>query len=418
MDRDLGNNNVEMLCKTCSKQLDNIENGGSFIGKKDILKSPKKVLTANIPVKMDDGSTEIFPAFRIQYNDARGPTKGGIRFHHTVSQTEVEKMAFLMSIKCAVVDIPFGGGKGGVKADASKLSETEKERLSRSYIKEFHEFIGPEKDIPAPDINTNEQVMGWMMDEYQKINGDYEPGIITGKPLSLGGSKGRSYATSLGGSIVLEQYLEKENKGKVSVAVQGFGNVGSYLAKFLHEKGHKVVAVSDAKGGIYDSNGIDITELFEKYGKDGDLTIMDGVEEITNKDLLELDVDVLVPAAIEDQITTDNVEDIKADIILEMANGPTTPEADEVLEQDYTTVIPDILANAGGVTVSYFEWLQNLSHEYWTENEVNKKLEKYMKKAFKQVIEISEERGVSLRKAAYITGIKRVLEAEKMRGNL
>jgi len=410
---------METLCKTCSVQLEKIKNGGRFIDNKEILKTPKKVFTANIPLKMDDGTVEIIPAFRIQYNDARGPTKGGIRFHKNVSQEEVKKLAFLMTIKSSVVDIPFGGGKGGVKIDPSKLSESEKERLSREYIRHFHRFIGPEQDIPAPDVNTNEKIMGWMTDEYEKIKGKKLPGIITGKPLSLGGSKGRSYATSLGGAIILEEYLKEKDIGRVEVAIQGFGNVGSNLAKILHERGHKVVAVSDAEGGILDTNGIDILDLFKKYEKDGDLKNMEGsIEEISNKKLLELDVDVLVPAAIEDQIHEENVDDVKADIILEMANSPITTEADKVLEKSDKVVIPDILANAGGVTVSYFEWLQNISHEYWTEERVNKKLEDYMVRAFKDVLEISKKEGCGFREAAYILGIRKVLEAEKSRGNL
>ncbi len=418
MDIDLGNNSMETLCKTCSIQLDKIKNGGRFIDKKEILKTPRKTFTANIPLKMDDGSVEIFPAFRIQYNDARGPTKGGIRFHQNVSQEEVKKLAFLMTIKSAVVDIPFGGGKGGVKVNPSKISESEKERLSREYIRHFHRFIGPEQDIPAPDVNTNEKIMGWMTDEYEKIKGRKLPGILTGKPLSLGGSKGRSYATSLGGAIILEEYLKEESIDRVEVAIQGFGNVGSNLAKILHDKGHKIVAVSDAEGGIIDNEGIDIMDLYGKYDGDGDLSKMKDVEEISNKELLELDVDVLIPAAIENQIHEENVDKIKANIILEMANSPVTTEADKVLENSNTVVIPDILANAGGVTVSYFEWLQNISHEYWTEEQVNNKLKAYMVRAFKQVRETSENDECGLREAAYILGIRRVLEAEKSRGNL
>ncbi len=418
MDKDLGNKSMELLCDTCSIHLDNIKNGGRFEGKKEILKSPRKVLSANIPLKMDDGSTEIFPAFRIQYNDARGPTKGGIRFHESVSQEEVKELAFLMTIKSAVIDIPFGGGKGGIKVNASNLSEAEKERLAREYVKHFHEFIGPERDIPAPDMNTDEKIMGVMRDEYEKIEGSKEPGILTGKPVAFGGSKGRNYATSLGGSIVLNEYLSEEGRGHVELAIQGFGNVGSHLAKILHEENHKVVAISDAKGGIYDPNGIDVLELFEKYEKDGDLDVVENVEEITNKELLEMDVDVLVPAAIGGQITEDNVEDIEADIILEMANGPTTTEADKILEKSDTVVLPDILSNAGGVTVSYFEWLQNISNEYWTEEKVNKKLENYMKRAYRDIRELSKKEGYSMREAAYRIGIRRVLEAEEARGNL
>ena len=415
MDRELGNKNKETICSICKTHLDRIKTSRNDRDYKKILKSPRKVFSANIPVKMDDGTTEIFPAFRIQYNGARGPTKGGIRFHPSVTREETEELAFLMSLKCSVVDIPYGGGKGGIKVDPSELSEQEKERLSRAYIEEFHEVIGAERDIPAPDMNTDQQNMGWMMDEYEKIEGEKEPGVITGKPLSLGGSKGRIYATSLGGSIVLEEYLKELEEDRAEVAIQGFGNVGSHLARILDDNGHKVVAVSDAEGGIMDPEGLDIQKIFEQYEKDGDLEKF-GNKEISNSELLELDVDVLIPAAIENQITMENVEDIQADHVLEMANGPTTPEADSVLEDRGIPVIPDILANAGGVTVSYFEWLQNISNEYWTEEEVNEKLEKYMKKAFRNVLKVKEDEEVSFRDAAYRVGLERIIEAEKARG--
>ncbi|MFW6046914.1 MAG: Glu/Leu/Phe/Val family dehydrogenase [Candidatus Woesearchaeota archaeon] len=414
MDKELGNKKKGTLCKICSTHLESI-NTDKDEKYKELLNSPKKTVTATLNIKMDNGKTETFPAFRIQYNDARGPTKGGIRFHPSVSKDEVEELAFLMSLKCAVVDIPYGGGKGGIKVNPHNLSKQEKERLSREYIKTFHEFIGPEKDIPAPDMNTDSEVMGWMLDEYEKIEGEKNPGVITGKPVSLGGSKGREYATSIGGSVILEEYLKKIEGEKAEVAIQGFGNVGSQLARILDKKGHKVVAISDAEGGIMDRKGLDIQKIFREYEKDGDLEKFEG-EKISNKQLLELNVEFLIPAAIENQITENNVENLKAEHILEMANGPVTPEADKILEEKSIPVVPDILANTGGVTVSYFEWLQNISNEYWTEEKVNKKLGSYMKQAFRKVYRKSKQKNISLRDSAYNISYKRIVDAEKARG--
>jgi glutamate dehydrogenase/leucine dehydrogenase len=421
MDRELGNKDHETICEHCSLELDRISEAELLTDRDlSVLRSPERVISVNLSVKMDDGSIEHFPSFRIQYNDARGPTKGGIRFHPSVDQDEVEELAFLMTLKCAVVNIPYGGAKGGIIVNPHEISDTELERLSRTYIDAYHGFIGEQQDIPAPDINTDQQIMGWMLDQYEKVEGEKQPGAITGKPPKLGGSKGRSYATSLGGAIVLEQFVDDRDwdKKELDIAIQGFGNVGTHLARILDERGYTVVAVSDADGGIYDPNGLAIQKLLDQYETEGDLTKMEGVEAISNSDLLTMDVDVLVPAAIEDQINEDNMEDVQASSILEMANGPTTPTADGRLADQGVPIIPDILANAGGVTVSYFEWLQNISNEYWEEEKVNDKLEEYMKKAYRAVKEVKEQKECRMREAAYIRAIQRVLEAEKYRGNV
>ncbi|MEM3374802.1 MAG: Glu/Leu/Phe/Val dehydrogenase [Candidatus Woesearchaeota archaeon] len=385
----------------------------------NLLLTPKRIIEVNFPVKMDSGKIKRFKGYRVQYNDARGPTKGGIRFHPNVDLNEVKSLAFWMTMKCAVIDIPYGGAKGGIEVNPKELSQNEIENLSRAYIKAIHEFISPYQDIPAPDVYTNSQIMAWMLDEYEKIKGKHLPGLITGKPIALGGSKGREYSTSLGGAIVLKEYLRilEKNPSEVKLAVQGLGNVGSNIAKILHDWGYKIVAISDSKTGLYDENGLDIPAIIYKKNQNG--TIEDyKAKKITNKELLELDVDVLIPAALENQITKENAHNIKAKIILEMANGPITPEADEILEKKKIAIISDILANAGGVLVSYFEWVQNLYGYYWTEQEINEKLERTMLKAFTEVYEISNTHKTTFRNGAFILAIKRLLEAEKLRGNL
>jgi glutamate dehydrogenase/leucine dehydrogenase len=416
---DLGNKSTETICEVCQVELDRFSEA-SMLTDQDIhlLKHPKRTVSNNLRVRMDDGTTQIFPSFRIQYSDARGPTKGGIRFHPHVSRDETEELAFLMTLKCAVVNIPYGGAKGGVVVDPSELSEAELERLSRAYIREYFDVIGPEKDIPAPDMNTDAKIMAWMMDEYEKMAGEKSPGVITGKPPKLGGSKGRTTATSLGGSIIIDMFVDDQdwNRESTDIAIQGFGNVGSHLARFLDENGYNVVAVSDVEGAIYDPDGLDIQSIFDAYEGNGDLFKADA-EEIGNDDLLELDVDILVPAAIEDQITADNMDDISASSIVEMANGPTTPEADEFLAEKGIPIVPDILANAGGVTVSYFEWLQNISNEYWDRERVEDKLRQYMEQAYRSVTKFKDDEKSTYREAAYARAIDRVLEAEKYRGN-
>ena len=422
MDTDLGPTGTETLCDVCTTELDRVSKVGRLADRElDLLRQPKRRINVNIPIRMDDGSVEVFPSFRIQYNTARGPTKGGIRYHPSVNADEVDELAFLMSLKCAVANIPFGGAKGGIQVDPSRLSEGELERLSRAYIKEYHRNIGPETDIPAPDVNTDGRIMAWMRDEYESITGQQAPGVITGKPVGLGGSEGREYATSLGGAVILDEFVNEVGMTRegTTVAVQGFGNVGSYLAKFLHERGYDVVAVSNVDGGIHDSSGIDVPALFDAYESSDDLFEF-GAAEITNADLLTLDVDVLIPAAIENQITEANMAEVQADAVLEMANGPTTSRADEHLTERGIPVIPDILANAGGVTASYFEWVQNTTNEYWTEERVREKLATQLREAFADLREIkaASETTRTWREAAYTRAVESVLQAEAYRGNI
>jgi len=420
MDTELGPHGKETVCEICSVELDRMSKVASLVEEDlSILRQPKRRVNINIPVRMDDGSIEVFSSFRIQYNTSRGPTKGGIRYHPSVAEEEVDELAFLMTLKCAVVNVPFGGAKGGVRVDPDRLSVGELERLSRAYVEEYHDVIGPQKDIPAPDVNTNAKIMAWMRDEYERLEDVNAPGVITGKPIKLGGSEGRETATSLGGAVILDEFVEYEGMGSegLEVAIQGLGNVGSYLASFLHDRGYDVVAVSNSSGGVYDSDGLNVPSLLDEYRKTGDISGFG--DEITNDELLTLDMDVLVPAAIEDQITEDNMDEIRADAVLEMANGPTTPVADEYLSDSGVAVLPDILANAGGVTVSYFEWVQNGANDYWTAKEVKKRLEKQMRVAFDDIRkkrEEDEER--SWRDAAYINAVESVLEAEGYRGNV
>ena len=422
MDSDLGHRGQETLCDVCTTELDRVAEVGLLSDRElDLLQRPKQKLNINIPLRMDDGSIEVFPSFRIQYNTARGPTKGGIRYHPAIDAGEVEELAFLMALKCAVANIPFGGAKGGIQVDPSRLSTGELERLSRAYIREYHQNIGPNTDIPAPDVNTDGQIMAWMRDEYEAITGAQTPGVITGKPPGLDGSEGRETATSLGGAVVLDRYVESQGLDAegLTVAIQGFGNVGSHLARFLEERGYDVVAVSNAEGAVHDPAGIDVPALFEAYEVESDIFEAGG-ERMTNADLLTLDVDVLVPAAIEDQITESNMRDVEASAVLEMANGPTTPEADAYLAEQGVPVIPDILANAGGVTASYFEWVQNTTNEYWSEARVQEKLATQMGAAFDNIRALkSESPGVdSWREAAYTHAVEAVLSAEEYRGNL
>lgn len=376
-----------------------------------ILQAPKRILQASIPIKMDDGRTEVFKAYRVQFNDARGPCKGGIRYHWNVDLDEVKALSAWMAMKCAVVGIPFGGGKGGIECNPKEMSNGELERLSRGYIQAIHEAIGPHKDVPAPDVYTNAQVMAWMMDEYEKIYGK-NPGVITGKPLSLGGSKGRDKATAQGGFYTLKKAMEKLGVKDVRIAVQGYGNAGYTLARLAHADGMKVVSVSDSKGATYDPEGLDPDKVFEHKQKTG--SVKDYAQN--TEDVLTQDVDVLVPAALENVITKENADRIKAKIVIELANGPTTPEADETLHEKGVLVVPDILANAGGVTVSYFEWVQNLQNYYWTLEEVDEKLKKIMDESFDRVMKYKEKQEVDMRTAAYLVAIERIAEAIHFRG--
>ncbi len=384
-----------------------------------ILREPMRVLEVTIPVKMDDGSVKVFKGFRVQYNDARGPTKGGIRFHPQETLDTVKALAAWMTWKTSVVDLPYGGAKGGVICNPKEMSEGELERLSRGYIRAIGRFIGPERDIPAPDVYTNPQIMAWMMDEYSKIVGYNAPGVITGKPIEIGGSLGRGDATAKGGMYVLREAAKKIKLDlkNATVAIQGYGNAGQFAHKLVTEMfGSKVVAVSDSKGGIYSENGLDYNKVLEHKEKTGSVINFPGAKNITNEELLELNVDVLIPAALENQITGKNANNIKAKIVLELANGPTTPEADEILYKKGILDIPDFLANAGGVTVSYFEWVQNINGYYWTAEEVYQKLDQKMTKAFWDVMETMEKYKVDPRTAAYIVAVDRVAKAVKIRG--
>lgn len=414
------------------KQLDNaakIMNLEPWI--QSLLSQPKRVLTVSIPVKMDSGEVQVFTGFRSQYNDALGPYKGGIRYHWNVSLDEVKALSFWMTMKCAVVGIPLGGGKGGIIVDPKELSIGELERLSRAYIRQIYKYVGPTQDVPAPDVYTTPQIMGWMLDEYEKLVGEHAPGFITGKPLSIGGSAGRGFSTAQGGVYVLMQAVKKMgwNPRETTVAIQGFGNAGSYMAKILHAEGYKIVAVSDSKGGIMQRKGFDpnrVEEVKTKSGKvdncycEGTVCSMKGengdCKIITNEELLELDVDILIPAALENVITADNAPRVKAKMIVELANGPVTPEADVILHKNGILFVPDILANAGGVTVSYFEQVQNASNYYWTEGEVLEKLEKIMVRAFNEVWETKEKYNIDMRTAAFVRAVERVAEGMRVRG--
>jgi glutamate dehydrogenase (NADP+) len=388
------------------------------------LRLPRAVLKVSVPVRMDDGSLRTFPGYRVRYDDTRGPTKGGIRFHPRVNVDEVESLAFWMTFKCAALDLPYGGGKGGISVNTKELSLHELERLSRGYVDQIADFIGPDVDIPAPDMYTNEMVMGWMVHQYSTIRRALTPAAFTGKPIALGGSLGRVTATSDGAFFVLKTLLPRiaengraKSDGEApTVAVQGFGNAGSYLAKLLADDGFKVVAVGDSKHTLHNPDGFDVDALIEAKRETGELPT-DAGEQIGPGDLLELDVDVLAPAALEEVITIENADRIKAPVLLEVANGPTTPEADEILEEKGITVIPDILANAGGVTVSYFEWVQNRAGLRWTADEVRGRLETRMVDAADQIWNLAASRDVSLRTAAYAVGLERISEAVSATGS-
>lgn len=376
----------------------------------EILKQPDRILTVSIPVKMDSGEVKVFTGYRSQYNNAMGPYKGGIRYHENVSLDEVKALSFWMMVKCATVNIPMGGGKGGIIVDSKKLSVGELERLSRGYIQKIWREIGSDKDVPAPDMYTTPQIMGWMRDEFEKLLGQADPGVITGKAIVDGGSEGRETATAQGGVYVVRELAKKLNlnPGEVKVVIQGMGNVGGFMAKLLSADGYKIIAISDSKGGIYNDNGLDVAAVFEYKKQTGSLNNFVGSQNISNEQLLELATDILVPSAMENQITSQNVNNIKAKIIVEMANGPTTPEADEILAGRNIIVVPDVLSNAGGVTVSCFEWEQNIKNEKWTEAQVFAKLEPMMVQAFGEVWETKEKYQITMRAAAFVKAIERV----------
>ncbi|MEK9165346.1 MAG: Glu/Leu/Phe/Val dehydrogenase [Patescibacteria group bacterium] len=382
------------------------------------LSLPQKVVEINISLLRDDGKIEHYTGFRVQHNDARGPFKGGLRFHPDVNLDEIKALAFWMSIKTAVVDIPFGGAKGGIIIDPSALSESELQRLSRAFIGGIKEFIGSQKDVPAPDVNTTQQIMAWMVDEYCKLTGQNDLGVITGKPLVYGGSKGREPATGQGGFYVLEELAKKMNliPAHTSIIIQGFGNVGGHFALLAREGGYKIVGFSDSSGAIYSQDGFDPSQVmeFKKQGKT--ISQYSQGDKISNEELLIKRCDILVPAALEDVITAENADQIKAKVILELANGPTTTEADKILRQKNITVVPDVLANAGGVTVSYFEWVQNQTGFYWDEKTVLERLHPIMVNSFEAVWQMSKEKNIDLRTAAFVIAVKRIVEAMKARG--
>ncbi|HYY79046.1 MAG TPA: Glu/Leu/Phe/Val dehydrogenase [Actinomycetes bacterium] len=389
-------------------------------GMRDLLASPKRVLTVAVPVRRDDGRLEVFTGYRVHHNVTRGPAKGGIRYHPMVSLDEIKALAMWMTWKCAVVGIPFGGAKGGVVVDPTTLSRGELERLTRRYAAELLPIIGPEKDIPAPDVNTDDQVMAWIMDTFSVNQGYSVPGIVTGKPIAIGGSEGRRGATALGVMYCLFMALRERGlqPSDVTVAIQGYGKVGSAVALFLHDAGCKVVAVSDVRGGVHNARGLNPQALSRHRRATGSPTVSTypGADRISNEELVGLDVDVFIPAALEGVIRGDNVDQVKASIMVEAANGPTTPAADKVLNDRGCLVVPDVLANAGGVTVSYFEWVQDIQAYFWSEDQVGQRMRRVMERAYEEVSAFAQERGLSMRQAAQVIGIGRVADAHATRG--
>ena len=385
----------------------------------EILKNPIRELHVSLPVRMDNGSIKVFQGFRVHYNDARGPTKGGIRFHPQETIDTVRALAAWMTWKCSLLELPLGGGKGGIICNPKEMSQTELERLSRAYIRAIHPFIGPEKDVPAPDVYTTPQIMAWMTDEYSTIVGKPQFGVITGKPLSIGGSPGRGDATARGGMFTIREAAKALgiDLKKARVAIQGYGNAGYFAARLAKEMfGCKIVAACDSRGGVYNEKGVDPKKVFECKEVTGSVCNLEDVEKVSNDEILTLDVDILIPAAIENVITAKNAAKVKAKIVAELANGPTTPEADEILYEKGVHLIPDFLCNAGGVTVSYFEMVQNAYMYYWDEAEVYEKLDKRITAAYHSVLDTSRAYEVNMRQAAYVVAVKRVVDSMKARG--
>ncbi len=409
--------NLNLFTSTQDVIQDALNKLGYDEGMFELLKEPLRMLEVRIPIKMDDGSVKVFTGFRAQHNDAVGPTKGGVRFHPQVSEDEVKALSMWMTLKCGIVDLPYGGGKGGIICDPRQMSMNEIEKLSRGYVRAISQFVGPTKDIPAPDVFTNSQIMAWMMDEYSRIDEFNSPGFITGKPIVLGGSQGRDRATAQGVTICVEEAAKKRgiDMNGARIVIQGFGNAGSFLAKFMSDAGAKVIGISDAYGALHDPNGLDIDYLLDRRDSFGTVTTL-FENTISNQELLELDCDILVPAAIENQITAENAHNIKASIVVEAANGPTTSEATKILTERGILLVPDVLASAGGVTVSYFEWVQNNQGYYWTEEEVNEKLYKKMISAFDNVYNVATTRNINMRLAAYMVGVRKTAEASRFRG--
>ncbi len=386
----------------------------------ELLAMPRRSFTVHFPARMDSGQIRMFVGHRIQYNDARGPGKGGIRFHPDLTIDHVRDLAFLMVLKCAVVNIPFGGSKGGVVVNPKELSRNELEQVTRGYVRAIADYMGPFKDIPAPDVYTDEKIMIWILDEYERIKGEHVPAVVTGKPVELQGITARSYSTSLGGIYVLEEAMRKVGMDplKSSVSVQGFGHVGENAARILHEKGYRIIAVSDSGGGIISEKGLDVPKVVAHKKSTGSVMDFGGAANITNEELLTSRCDILIPAALSDQLNKDNAQDVRAKIILELANAPTTTEADEIFFEKEVMLIPDVLANAGGVVVSYFEWSQNLNNELWSEEKVLHKLNDIMITAFNDVFSLCHQQSCRMRRAAYQLAVKRILNAERLRGNL
>jgi glutamate dehydrogenase (NAD(P)+) len=388
-------------------------------GLHQVLAHPKRVLTVSLPIRIDNGTIKVFTGFRSQHNDARGPYKGGIRYHPQVTIDEVKALSMWMTWKCAIAGIPYGGGKGGIVCNPKEMSETELERLTRRYAYAIADIIGPLTDIPAPDVYTGGREMAWIMDTYSALKKNFvQPEIITGKPIAIGGSLGRNEATGRGLSFAVREAAKKLkiNMKTATVAVQGFGNAGQFAAQLIEEQGAKVIAVSDSQGGVFNKNGIQVGTLRKHKQKTGSVKGLSGAKPISNEDLLETECTILIPAALENQITKRNAGKINAKVVAEAANGPTTPDADDILYKNKILVIPDVLANGGGVTVSYFEWLQNLRREYWNENEVNERLDQNITKAFLDVYDIYEKYGINMRKASIVLAVNRVVEAIKIRG--
>jgi glutamate dehydrogenase (NAD(P)+) len=387
-------------------------------GLRQVLRTPKRILEVSIPTKMDNGQIKVFSGYRVQHNIARGPAKGGIRYHPAVTLDEVRALAAWMTWKTATVNIPYGGGKGGVICDPKRMSKPELERMTRRFASEILPIIGPERDIPAPDVYTDSQTMAWIMDTYSMTVGYSALGVVTGKPLSIGGSEGRHEATARGCLVVTEEAcrVKKMPLRGASVAIQGFGNAGSLAAKLFAEKKARIIAISDSRGGVFNSRGIDPLKAARYKERSGTVVGMPGTSRISNDDLLTMKCDILIPAALENVITLNNADQIKAKIVAEAANGPTTPHADEVLARKGITLLPDILANAGGVTVSYFEWVQDLQSFFWSETEVNAKLETVMKRAFNEVHETARKHRTHLRTGAYCLAVGRVADATLVRG--
>ncbi|MET3659449.1 Glu/Leu/Phe/Val family dehydrogenase [Sporosarcina psychrophila] len=409
--------NLNLFTSTQALFKDALDKLGYDEGMYELLKEPLRMIEVRIPIKMDDGKVKVFTGYRGQHNDAVGPTKGGVRYHPQVTLEEVKALSMWMTLKAGIVDLPYGGGKGAIVCDPREMSMGELERLSRGYVRALSQVMGPNKDIPAPDVFTNAQIMAWMMDEYSRIDEFNSPGFITGKPIVLGGSQGRDRATAEGVTIIIEEAAKRRGidmKG-ARIVIQGFGNAGSFLSKFLHDAGAKVIGISDAYGALHDPEGLDIDYLLDRRDSFGTVTTLFD-NTISNQELLELDCDILVPAAISNQITEKNAHNIKAPIVVEAANGPTTTEGTRILKERGILLVPDVLASAGGVTVSYFEWVQNNMGYYWTEEEVREKMTKKMVEAFENVYTTAETRNIDMRLAAYMIGVRKTAEASRFRG--